>query len=197
MNENSYEDAAVRDAIREAAAHEPIDTPPIEWTDRQGDVWQEHPTDPQLLNLVRFSNGDQLVGSDYTPRDDVDRQWGELTQTAGAPSTADEEETGWRKSAPVKGEGESPEARKIGNAADELENLTVMLRQAVLDLRNNVQRANRGDWTSTSSALHDSYARAYYLRRELGRVVAALGVGVPAARRRQDVEREYQALIQD
>lgn len=197
--------------------------PPVEWIDRVGDVWQEHPTDPQQLRLARFADGKTIGAVYYLPRVDVDRQWGKLTQPDHAPITV-EEVAEWQVDDERGGTGEvepdnyssevrhisemnrqrtstetrpeSPEASKIGNAAAELENLTVMMRQAVLDLRKNsaVTGHNAADPTR---AIRDAYARVYYLRRELGRVVTTLGIGVPAPSRLRDVEKTYRALIQD
>lgn len=51
------------------------------------------------------------------------------------------------------------------SAANALEDLTVKMKTAALDLR---------------EGTNDPYAVAYYLRRELSRVVATLGAGVPS-----------------
>lgn len=225
MNDNSYEDTAVRDAIRAAAAHEPLGTPlstPLtEWTDHHGDVWQEHLVDPTLVRIVRFANGKLAPEDFYRPLTEVEKSYGELTQTAGA-SITDEDVAAWqvddeeggtgevdlanrdsevryitemnrqRTSATASSKRESPEARKLDDAAAELENITVMMKQAVLDLR-----ASRGGQIHASAALGNAYARVYYLRRELGRVVAALGVGVPRSVVLRGIEKTYRGLIED
>lgn len=78
----------------------------------------------------------------------------------------------------------TPEQRKLVESAAELENISIMVKEAVLDLRN---AARTGD-------VADAYTRVYFLRRELGHVVAGLGVGAP--RNLAAVEAEYRELSQ-
>lgn len=200
----------------------PAGPDPIEWIDRQGDVWEESPVDHQMLRLARFANGDVVNEGHYQPKDEIDRQWGELVQTTDAPITlenvaewqVDDEEGGTgevdltdrdaevrhimemnrqRVSDMVKNpepimrsefDAFTSEQKKLVEAAAELENISAMVKEAVLDLRN---AARTGD-------VADAYARAYFLRRELGRVVAGLGVGVP--RTLAAVEAEYRELTE-
>lgn len=80
------------------------------------------------------------------------------------------------------------ERRKISDAANRVEELSVMIKEAVLDLRDD---ARHDDITT-------AYARVYVLRRELSRVVASLGAGVPvngAVMRR--IEKTYDSLVRD
>lgn len=200
----------------------PAGTDPIEWTDHHGDVWEESPINRQMIALVRFANGTRVPSPTYHPRAKVERNFGELVQTAGASITdedvaewqVDDEEGGTGQVEPADRDSEvryisemnrqrisdtvknpepivrsefdtfTPEQKKLVESAAELENISVMVKEAVLDLRN---AARTGD-------VADAYARVYFLRRELGRVVAALGVGVP--RTLATIEAEYRELTE-
>lgn len=220
---------------------------PVEWTDHHGDVWEESPVDRQMLRLARFANGDVVTEGHYWPFVEIERQWGELIQTTGAPPITEVDLTCGRRwvaeialcyrcgqnaeahsavnALPITDDDESPlgstvvnvlpdgstvvdviedgvpaknpepierpefdtfthEQKKLVESAAELENISVMVKEAVLDLRN---AARVGD-------VADAYARVYFLRRELGRVVAGLGAGVP--RNLAAVETEYRELTQ-
>lgn len=89
---------------------------------------------------------------------------------------------------------ETPEQRKILAAADELEDLVVMMNHAVSDLRSaaRVTGANAADPLRAS---RDAYARVYTLRRKLTQVVATLGAGKPA--RLAGYVAEYDAIALD
>ena len=164
------------------------------WCDAGGGVWEEHPDDPEMIRFAHDANGNAPTYADYWTKQAVSSQFGELTR----PDDEIVVETYLNgKRTPVPPANELLEARKLREAAAELENLTVMMKQAVLDLRANSERASRGGQTHASESLNDAYARAYYLRRELGRVVATLGVGVPVNYRLRGVETAYRALIQD
>lgn len=65
-------------------------------------------------------------------------------------------------------------------AAKRLEELTVMAKQMVIDLR----LVNNN---------YDGYRRVYWLRKELSKVVASLGGGVP---RVSDLPGKYERLIE-
>lgn len=179
----------------------PAGPDPIEWTDHHGDVWEESPVDRQMIALVRFSDGTRVPSPTYHPRPKVEQNFGELVQTAGAPTIDDDVivarylngECVERDGVPIKNtepivrsefDTFTPEQKKLVESAAELENISVMVKEAVLDLRN---AARTGD-------VADAYARVYFLRRELGRVVAALGVGVP--RTLATIEAEYRELTE-
>lgn len=66
------------------------------------------------------------------------------------------------------------------DSANRLEELGVALGEMVRDLRIGKPHA---------------YARVYWLRRELGRVVTTLGTDAPSSHVLRDVAREYEELI--
>lgn len=75
--------------------------------------------------------------------------------------------------------------RKRLEAANRLEELTAIAKQVVIDLRGQ-------DGAAKQQAASDmAYARVYWLRRELGHVVATLGVGLPDGWRLRLVAQEY------
>lgn len=78
----------------------------------------------------------------------------------------------------VRSEPETVEQRKIREAADQLEDIIVMAKQVVLELRGASRRAGYGAIQS-AQALYDSYAYLFALRRKLGRTVATIGAGQP------------------
>jgi hypothetical protein len=73
--------------------------------------------------------------------------------------------------------------KKRFEAAARLEELAAITRQMVLDLR--------GEGGSEEDADLTAYARAYWLRKQLGYVVASLGVGAPDTWTTKVAEREY------
>lgn len=72
-------------------------------------------------------------------------------------------------------------------AAARVEELAAIAKQVVLDLRGELDATAVGHLRANDTA----YARVYWLRRELGRVVAELGVGLPNHRVMKAVEKEY------
>lgn len=76
--------------------------------------------------------------------------------------------------------------RKRLEAAARVEELTIVAKQLVLDLR-----GEPGDRRSQENADLTAYGRVYWLRKQLGYVVASLGSGAPDAWVTKVVEREY------
>jgi hypothetical protein len=79
--------------------------------------------------------------------------------------------------------------RKRLEAAGQLEELAVALKQVVIDLRG--EPGESGQQAASDTA----YARVYWLRWKLGHVVADLGIGLPPTWARRVVEREYEQLL--
>lgn len=73
--------------------------------------------------------------------------------------------------------------KKRFEAAARLEELAAIAKQMVLDLR--------GEGGSEEDADLTAYARVYWLRKQLGYVVAPLGVGAPDSWTTKVAEREY------
>lgn len=70
-------------------------------------------------------------------------------------------------------------------AAARVEELAAIAKQMVLDLRGPEDPQGQVEANDTA------YARVYWLRHALGRVVADLGVGNPPTWAKRQVEREY------
>lgn len=89
------------------------------------------------------------------------------------------------------------ERRKILAAAAALEDIEVMLKAAVIDMRSSARSLNRPTVDSVAAARlrQDAYARLFTVRRKLGRVVASLGAGTPA--RLSQIEAELDQLVND
>lgn len=64
-------------------------------------------------------------------------------------------------------------------AAAKLEDITVVSKQMVVDIREEVV---------------DPYAALYWLRREIGRIVSTMGVGLPASDMLRQVQDRYRIL---
>lgn len=61
---------------------------PVEWFDRNSDIWREHPADPHRLKIVRAA-GHPVAQADYHARAYVRSQFGELTRVElSAPSAS-------------------------------------------------------------------------------------------------------------
>jgi hypothetical protein len=69
---------------------------------------------------------------------------------------------------------------KVNAAANTMEDLAAIAKQVVIDLR---------------AGKPHPYARVYWLRREMGRVVATMGVGTPEGIK--EVNREYGCVYSD
>lgn len=78
------------------------------------------------------------------------------------------------------------ERRRL-DAADRVEELAAIAKALVTDLRG--QPGESGQQAANDTA----YGRVYWLRRELGRVVATLGIGLPEPWVLRVVDREYGA----
>lgn len=78
--------------------------------------------------------------------------------------------------------------RKRREAAARLEDLAAIATRMVRDLR-----GEPGDQQSQDYADLTAHARVYWLRKQLGYVVADLGYNAPATWATKAVEREYQA----
>jgi hypothetical protein len=65
---------------RDGVLIEHNDTPITEWTDGEGDVWQEHPVDPTLVRIIRGTAGRAVTASIYQPRTRVEANFGGLTR---------------------------------------------------------------------------------------------------------------------
>jgi hypothetical protein len=78
-------------------------------------------------------------------------------------------------------------ARQRNLAADRLEELAAIAQAMVTDLRG--QPGESGQTAASDTA----YARVYWLRREIGYVVNALGVGLPPRWAQRVVSKEYGA----
>jgi hypothetical protein len=151
----------------------------IRWTDSAGGVWVEHPTDPTRVRFLHDVDGNAPTAADWWLRTDVEKQFGQLTSMK--PSDAYDAE--WTK---------------ITNAAASLEDIVVMLKAAVTELRDNAQRLGHvrsGEDHAAARLMYDSYARVFTLRRKLSRVVASLGSGAPA--RLSQYNAAYDKLVQD
>jgi predicted ATPase len=74
---------------------------------------------------------------------------------------------------------------KVLTAADALEELSVITKQMVLDLRADANAEN-------PQGRAYAHTRVYWLRRELSRVIATLGASVPAHARLKQIDEEYQ-----
>lgn len=94
----------------------------------------------------------------------------------------------------VRSEPETVEQRKIREAADALEDIIVMAKQVVIDLRANSRVTGRNA-ADPVRAVHDSYGRVFALRRKFGRIVAGLGSGTPS--RLGAYEEQLDRLVQD
>lgn len=94
----------------------------------------------------------------------------------------------------VRSEPETVEQRKIREAADALEDIIVMAKRVMTDLRDNSRVTGRNA-ADPVRAIHDSYGRVFTLRRKLSRVVAALGSGTPS--RLGAYEEQLDRLVRD
>ena len=84
----------------------------------------------------------------------------------------------------------TPLTRRL-NAANQLEDLIVVAKQMVLDLRGVPSREGQEDADLTA------YGRVYWLRKRLGYVVATLGVGHPTSWVTRYVEKHYGKLLRN
>jgi hypothetical protein len=77
------------------------------------------------------------------------------------------------------------------DAADQLEELIIVAKQMVLDLRGEPSRESQEDADLTA------YGRVYWLRKRLGYIVATLGVGHPTSWVTRYVEKHYGKLLRN
>lgn len=73
--------------------------------------------------------------------------------------------------------------RQRSEAADRLDELAAIMKQVALDVR--------GEGNSDEDADLTAYGRVFWLRRQLGYVVASLGHGAPATWVTRVAEKEY------
>lgn len=73
----------------------------------------------------------------------------------------------------------------IEEVATRLEELTIIAKQIIIDLRDDITEIHQSPPT---------YTRVYYLRREMSRLAARLGSGVPSGLTK--LESRYEQLVQ-
>lgn len=182
-----YEDISVRDAV--------VDSPNRIADDGDGDGM----TVDTAIGTRYVKSGDRVRHVNYPGKlatvEAVGPDALDLTLESGEPWSGTSRV--WEPVDPENIPAYDVERVKIVEAAAALEDITVMLKTAVTELRQNARtlRSVRVDDVVAARLVQDSYARVFALRRKLGRVVAGLGAGTPAQLSRY--EADYDKLVQD